>query len=161
MSFFILWILLFTTDYCTYIYNLHRRDGHGTMSPCECPNTHDEVTIEDSFASLEQSRIHDESTLQYQDAVAALCKQHTSSTQPYSVSIRDSIDSLERVRAALRIQEQELIAVLTSLDNQLSHASSLLWSLNGIFCAMFCRQREKNDHKSELAPESNAVHTSV
>lgn len=115
------------------------------MGPCPNAN-HDDVTIEDNIASMEQSRIDIESTLQKQKEIASLCEEHTSSTQSYEVSLRDSIGSLERVHAALQLQEQELIAVLASLDNHLSFASSFLWRINCGFCSFFCGQRKNNSN---------------
>ena len=136
--------------------HLHQRE---IMGPFPNSNHVEEVPIEDTIVSLERSRIDVKSTLKKQEEVAALCKQHALTTQSYGVSIRDSIESLERVRAALQRQEKEIVAVLTSLDNHLSLASSILWSLNCRFSSFLCGQGkgnnnlqpENNDHDLELA----------
>jgi hypothetical protein len=131
------------------------------------PNSnHDELSFEDNIIdSLERSRIDLKSTVKYQEEIVELCDQHASLTQLYEVSIRDSIESLERVRAALQRQENEIFAVLSALDNHLSLASSWARSLNCRFSSFFCGQGkdnnnlqpEYNDHDLELATESNTL----
>ena len=127
------------------------------MGPC--PNTnHDEVTIEDTIG------IGIKSSLEKKKEVSSLCEERASPVQSYEVSIRDSIQSLERVRAALKHQEQELLAILASIDNHLSFAPSFFWRLNCRFCSFICGQRKDNNNMQhenivldlELATEPNA-----